>query len=319
MRVPAFGGRHSAAERTLAALICRPVSQIMGQRPLSKEYLMHAKVDTILAILQERSPTLVVDIGANPLDGGQPPYAPLLQQGLCHLTGFEPHPDALAKLNEQKGPHETYLPVAVGDGREHTLHVCQASGMSSLLEPDHKTLLMFPMLAEWGRVVDRQTVPTVRLDDVPIAGIDLLKIDVQGAELMVFRGGRARLAHAVAVQAEVSFTPLYKDQPTFGDVDAELRSLGLVPHTFTDINRRLLKPLMTNDPYRALKQVIEADIVYVRDFRRMGDMTPRQLTQLALISHYSYASWDLAARCINELETRSMVQAGSTDRYIAAL
>jgi hypothetical protein len=34
--------------------------------------------------------THVVDIGANPLDAGEPPYLPMLNANLCHVTGFEP-------------------------------------------------------------------------------------------------------------------------------------------------------------------------------------------------------------------------------------
>ena len=76
----------------------------------------------------------IVDIGANPLDG-TPPYEVMLRSGDADIVGFEPNPEALAELNTKKGPTETYLPYAVGDGRRHTLHFCQAPGMTSLLEP----------------------------------------------------------------------------------------------------------------------------------------------------------------------------------------
>lgn len=46
----------------------------------------------------------VVDIGANPIDGS-PPYAALLKAGNADVVGFEPNPEALAKLNEMKGPY----------------------------------------------------------------------------------------------------------------------------------------------------------------------------------------------------------------------
>jgi hypothetical protein len=36
----------------------------------------------------------------------------------------------------------------------------------------------------------------------------------------------------VAIQAEISFVVLYKNQPSLGDVDLELRSQGFVPHCF---------------------------------------------------------------------------------------
>ena len=79
-----------------------------------------------------------MDIGANPIDG-DPPYKPMLEAGLCRVTGFEPQPQALEILRKRKGKHETYLPYALGDGKEHTLHCCEASGMTSMLEPDLST------------------------------------------------------------------------------------------------------------------------------------------------------------------------------------
>jgi hypothetical protein len=42
----------------------------------------------------------------------------------------------------------------------------------------------------------------------------------------VFQSGKAKLSEAVAIQTEISFVPLYKDQPTLGDIDLELRGQG---------------------------------------------------------------------------------------------
>ena len=92
---------------------------------------------------------------------------------------------------------------------------------------------MFNCFADWGEVVEHQTISTSTLDDVSeLAPVDFLSIDVQGSELAVFRHGRRRLADVVAIQTEVSFVPLYENQPTFADLDAELRDQGFIPHTF---------------------------------------------------------------------------------------
>ena len=93
--------------------------------------------------------TDVVDVGANPIDG-EPPYMPMLSSGLCRVTGFEPQADALLRLQTAKGPYERYLPYAVGDGGDHTLNVCVASGMTSLFEPDPVTLNLFEVLEPYG-------------------------------------------------------------------------------------------------------------------------------------------------------------------------
>jgi len=65
-----------------------------------------------------------------------------------------------------------------------------------------------------------------------IRDLDLLKIDVQGSELAVFGSGRQKQKQAAAIQTEVSFLCLYKEQPTFDDIDVELRKQGFVPHAF---------------------------------------------------------------------------------------
>lgn len=270
----------------------------------------------IAALLAPARLTAVVDIGANPIDG-DPPYKAMLAQGLCTVVGFEPQAEALAALQARKGPNETYLPYAVGDGERHTLRLCQASGMSSLLKPNAHVLKHFAGFPEWGTVLREEPVDTIRLDDIAeIAALDFLKIDVQGSELSVFRGGRAKLADAVALQTEISFICLYENQPTFGEVDAELRGLGFVPHCFAQMHKRLVAPLI--DPknlYAELNQILEADLVYVRDFMRPERMSDEQLKHLALIAHHAYGSVDLAGNCIFHLEQRNAVAAGTLQRY----
>ena len=68
----------------------------------------------------------VVDIGANPIDD-EAPYLKLLKAGHANVVGFEPNPEALAKLEADKGKNETYLPYAVADGKTHEFKVCRAS------------------------------------------------------------------------------------------------------------------------------------------------------------------------------------------------
>ncbi|MGE0022604.1 MAG: FkbM family methyltransferase [Hyphomicrobium sp.] len=280
---------------------------------------MQQPADLLASILGLGRRTAIVDIGANPIDS-DPPYKRMLSLGLCDLIGFEPQTDALTQLNARKGPHETYLPYAVGDGQEHTLHICLASGMASLLEPDPQGLELFPEFPRWGSVQGKETMATVRLDDVAeITDIDFLKIDVQGGELSVFRGGRAKLAKAVAIQTEISFIPLYKNQPPFGEIDIELRSLGFVPHTFAALNRRMLAPLRGASPFDHLNQLMEADIVYVRDFRDMASMSKDQLSQLAMIAHHVYKSFDLTVRCLVQLATLGSVQSINIENYINAV
>jgi len=259
----------------------------------------------------------VADVGAAHF-GEVQPYQVLLDNGLARLTGFEPDEREAADLEARLGDHARLLPYALGDGDEHTLYVCQPGlGMTSLLEPDPATLGYFNLFPDWGRVVETLPCPTRRLDDLEeVDQIDYLKMDVQGSELPILANGRAKLSDAVAIQLEISFIPLYKDQPTFGDIDVEMRRQGLIPHRFTDVKTWSISPTTRNgDPRAPFNQLLEADIVYVCDVIHPDSVTDAQLAKLGLIAHYSYGSPDLTARCLEELAGRGTVDASSRVAY----
>jgi FkbM family methyltransferase len=279
--------------------------------------LMNASLQ---ALLSPERLTDVVDVGAR-LGDGEPPYTPMLAAGLCRVTGFEPQDEALLELQAKKGPNERYLPYAVGDGETHTLNICRAKGMTSLLEPDTVTLGLFGVLEPLGEVIKRVSLQTRRLDDISeIQHLDFLKIDIQGGELAVFQSGKAKLAEAVAIQTEISFVTLYKSQPSLGDIDQELRSQGFLPHCFAETKSwRIGSFLVSNNPRQASNQLLEADIVYVRDFAHADSMSDEQLKHLALISHHCYGSFDLASHCVTLLEQRQVLDAGTQQRYLEIL
>ncbi|OBG25085.1 FkbM family methyltransferase [Mycobacterium sp. 852002-51057_SCH5723018] len=271
-------------------------------------------------LLSPQRLTEIVDVGANPIDG-DPPYSTMLAAKLCRVTGFEPQPEALQKLEAMRGLNEVYLPYAVGDGAEHTLTVCRGSGMTSLFEPDPDTLNLFEYLKLLATVVDRVPVHSRKLDDITeIQHVDFLKIDAQGSELAVMQSGATKLAEAVVVQAEVSFVTLYREQPCLGEVDLELRAQGFIPHCFAALKNWPITPFV--DPARPFNQLLEADLVYARDFAHADSMSNEQLKHLALIVHWCYSSFDLALHCVQLLEQRQVVEPGAQQRYrqlVAAL
>lgn len=275
---------------------------------------------TLAELLQPVRLTEVVDIGANP-HGEDPPYKAMLAAGACRVTGFEPQQDAFAKLVAAKGANERYLPHAVGDGGAHTLRLCRSPGMASLLVPDPVTLEIFGALKHWGEVVGEVPVQTRRLDDIAeIENLDCLKMDIQGSELAVLRGGQEKLSRAVAAQLEVSFVPLYQGQPVFGEIDLEMRRMGFIPHCFAAVKNWPIAPcIVDGDPYKPLHQLLEADVVYVRDFSRPDAMSDEQLKHLALVAHHCYGSIDLVMRCLMLLTRRGSLAQGAGQRYAQLL
>ncbi|MCA1528294.1 FkbM family methyltransferase [Bradyrhizobium yuanmingense] len=276
--------------------------------------------DLLNNLLRPERLTSVIDVGANPIDG-EPPYRAMLQRRLCTVVGFEPQEEALVELNARKSDLESYYHYVIGNGHKAKLRLCRLPGMTSLLLPDQNALSHFAKFSEWGSVVSEHPVHTRRLDDIAeIRHLDFLKIDVQGSELAVFGGARQKLKQAVVIETEVSFLCLYKDQPTFGDIDAELRKQGFVPHAFTAVKQRMIAPLSDpSNPHAAMNQLLEADIVYVRNFMRAADMTVEQLKHLAMISHHCYRSFDLAANCIHHLIARKSIPDQSIHDYMASI
>lgn len=277
-------------------------------------------MDLLTEILAPARLTAIVDAGANPIDGA-PPYRAMLAAGLCEVTGFEPQADALARLEKSKGPHERYLPYVLGDGSRRSLNICQLEGMTSLLVPDPDHLALFNLFPIWGTVKSQIPVTTRKLDDIAeIAHLDFLKMDIQGAEREVLAHGRAKLEESVVIQTEVSFVPLYQGQPVLGEMDLALRELGFLPHCVTGTKIWPIAPMVVGDaPNRGIRQLLETDMVYVRDFSRPGNMSAEQWKHLALVAHHCYGSYDLVLKAILTLIGMGALPEGANNRYLASL
>lgn len=275
---------------------------------------------SLKTLLQLDRLTEVLDIGANPIDG-DPPYKKMLAAGMCRVTGFEPQPDALSKLLQAKSELERYYPYAVGDGSRAVLHRCRYPGWSGLYRPDPAALDVFPAFKPAATVIDEIPLSVRPLDQIDeVEAVDFLKIDVQGAELACLQSGTRKLSSCVAIQLEVSFVTLYEGQPGFGDLDVLLRSWGLIPHCFAALKRHPISPLVfNNDPWMPLNQLLEADVVYVRDFIHPERMSADQLKHLAMVAHHCYQSFDLAGRCISILTSRGELGLGVLDQYVALI
>jgi len=253
-------------------------------------------------------PLKLVDVGAGILNNSRPPYYRMIESGAAHVIGFEPNPAEVERLNERKGanPHESYLPYAIGDGKEHTLNLCVVPGMSSLFTPNMNVLGRFHGFPLWAHVQSQMTVQTVRLDDVPeIEGADFLQIDIQGAELMALENAEELLQDMVVVQSEVEFLPMYIGQPLFSEVEQYMRAQGFVLHRFTPLATRVIAPMMLNNsPYSEMSQVIWSDAIFIKDFTKPDLMSDHQLLAMARIMHELYGSYDLVLHLLLQHDER---------------
>jgi len=238
----------------------------------------------------------IVDVGANPLSGDKGPYQSLVDNGLASLVGFEPDPAAFDKLQAIKGPRETYVPIAVGDGQRHQFRICTMSGMNSLLAPNFALLDLVHLHGIWAQVRSLVDVDTKRLDDIAeIEAMDYLKIDIQGGEMLVFENATEKLKDCLVVHTEVMFVPMYEGQPLFSEQELFLRKFGLQVHKFFELQGHVLKPFaVCGDVHAPLSQLFWADVIFIKDLTRLERLRPEQLLKLAIILHDVYKSVDVA-------------------------
>lgn len=167
----------------------------------------------------------VVDVGAN---AGQFSLLALMDLRPAKIIAFEPLGTAASTYERVLDPKVATLHrVALGaaDG-ELAMYITAASDSSSLLESTAEAVCVSP----GTRVVAREHVPVRRLDsliDEPqLAGLCLLKVDVQGYELEVLKGSGSLLRRFDAILVELSFSELYDGQALASEVTSWLAERG---------------------------------------------------------------------------------------------
>jgi FkbM family methyltransferase len=219
-----------------------PYQEQFAQQPSPE---LRAKVRQIssqlatLACRQLARPVRVVDVGAQLLASEGHVYDPLKKFTPIDVIGFDPLEEKIQERSSaESGQNVTLLPYAIGDGAEHTLHVNNDDATSSLFPLNVDANQPFEHLT-WLRTVRTERVATRTLDEVlPADPVDFLKLDIQGAELMVLRAAPDTLKRAAVVHCEVEFSPIYEGQPLYPEVQQHLNANGFelidlfVPHRY---------------------------------------------------------------------------------------
>jgi FkbM family methyltransferase len=177
--------------------------------------------------LLRRPGTVLYDIGAAT---GVYTLAAAKLTSVSQVIAFEPLADSYAVLEQRSReyPQIRCFNVALGDSTgEAAIHRSSWRNTSSFLDVSELTRQEFPTAAE---LEEDEPVQMVRLDEVvgehSLARPDVVKMDVQGFEPHVIRGGEATLRSARICIVELSFRPLYESAPLFDDVYPLLRELG---------------------------------------------------------------------------------------------
>jgi FkbM family methyltransferase len=250
----------------------------------------------------------ILDVGA--MIEGPPRYASIYQSGNASLTLVEPDKEQADHLKNTFGDDVRLLDCYLGDGSSASVHLTHYPGCSSIYEPDSRIINQFEAIGTDPNsnfsVNETRKIKTHRLDSIfPTVIADLMKIDVQGAELKILENAPELLTKVSVIETEAEFIPIYKNQPLFGDLQVFLRQKGFSLHKFIDIGSRCFRPMRFGGKVTAgMSQMLWTDAIFIKDFTDWDLYTDENLLKTAYIMHDIYCSFDLVNRLLLEFDKR---------------
>lgn len=196
----------------------------------------------------------VVDVGANVGQFSEK----LLKAGFAgHVYSIEPQNEAFRRLKAVSKNFINWNVYQCGIGSEAgtlSINISKNSVSSSFKE-------MSPLhidANQESKYVNKEAVNIITLDQfreqhIPDTGTIALKIDTQGFEFEVLKGGLKTLEDCPCIMLEVSFVELYADSPSFADIFTYMDSLGYFLYR---IDRGFMDP--------ATGQSLQADVIFCK-------------------------------------------------------
>jgi len=148
-------------------------------------------LNLLYSLMRHAEATVMVDIGANV--GSYTILAALVSDLIVHA--FEPHPKALARLRKNIARNNLEDCVTV-----HPYALMDKEGTATLTSPLRTRELGLSTLAPvklQGKFAQgsRIEVEVKTLDTFPVDSFDILKMDIEGAELPALEGGENKIRH----------------------------------------------------------------------------------------------------------------------------
>ena len=228
----------------------------------------------------------------------------------------EPDSEEAATLN--KNHQGDVLPYALWSSEtELVLNINKSAGTSSIYEPNNSFLSQFE---DMGRFEAKSKVKlkTKTIDGLINTGeltdLDFMKIDVQGAELEILKGGSNYLKNnLVGLEVEVEFSPIYQDQPLFSEVEIFVRQeLGL---ELWDIRKTYWKYLQDRKENACKGRLIFGDALFLRPISTLDNWVNGMNSEKATAKLHMLITTAIAYGYIDYADT--ILKIDFVDKYLS--
>ena len=251
----------------------------------------------------------LLEVGAVKISEEEEPFYELLDYfPSSKIVGFEIDKEVCDKMNLSARDGVKYYPHALGEFNESKeLYITNHPMCSSLYKPNENLISLYHNF-EAAYLKSKTTIETITLDNFletnNIGSLDFIKIDVQGAELDIFRGGKKALKDVLKIVCEVEFIHHYENQPLFGDVCKFLNGYDLMFNKFLGMAGRSLRPIVFNSDKNFASQHIWSDAIFIKHVQKISKLSDKKLLKLSLLAAV-YESLDLTHYCLSRFDERN--------------
>jgi FkbM family methyltransferase len=190
-------------------------------------------------------PQAVIDIGANVGDWSRAAAA-VFQSSQFFMVDGNPDNEGRLRAAQRDIPNSQYAVHLLGPERRDGVPFYSMGSGSSVL-PEFTSF-------ERRTIQLRMTTLDELLKEVRISPPALMKLDVQGYELEILRGGNQALQRCEVVIAETTLIPFNEGAPLFAEVVKFMDEAGFVVYDFCGQARR------SSD-----HALFQADVIFVRN------------------------------------------------------
>jgi len=147
----------------------------------------------------------------------------------------------------------------------------------------------------------------MRLDNLFVEpDFDLIKSDLQGADILALSYGRRLLSRSNILVIECEFIKQFRDGPLFWEVAAQISEWGFEFHSISDVG---IRPRSGFNPdwstsMRGFRQWLWGNAIFIRRTEDWVDCPAVQLAKFAAIMDLVFKSYDAAYSALSVLDCK---------------